>query len=93
MGHVGGKVRAHLLEPPELRDVLEEFLIVHLRKNDVISRYSGSFYVLCVGRKEAAFEEVARRLSTQWEEEHPDAVKLTYEIEHVGTEETKEETE
>ena len=75
----------------ELRDELEEFLIVNLRKNDVISRYSGSFYVLCVGRKEGAFEDIAGRLSALWEEEHPDKAKLVYEIEHVGTEEMKGE--
>ena len=68
-----------------VRDAFEDHLLVNLRKNDVLSRYSGSFYVLCVGRDNEVFEEIAKRLVAAWNEdpEHKGAEAL-YEFQMVG---------
>ena len=68
-----------------VRDTFEDYLLVNLRKNDVLSRYSGSFYVLCVGRKDAVFEDIAKRLADSWNEDlaHQE-VQVHFETETVG---------
>ena len=69
----------------EIRDEFEEYLIVSLRKNDVVSRYSGSFFVLCVRKTNDAYNEIAKRLADGWaEDENHKNYKVEYEIENVG---------
>ena len=67
------------------RDTFEDYLLVNLRRNDVLSRYSGSFYVLCMGRKDAVFEDIAKRLAESWNEDPAHrGVAAHYETETVG---------
>ena len=69
----------------ETKDAFEDFLIVNLRKNDVVSRYAGRFFVLCVGRNEEEFEEIAKRIAEKWEEaEENDDTTVLHEVERVG---------
>ncbi len=71
--------------PDEIQDSFEDYLIVNLKKNDVVCRYSDSFYVLCVGCKDDKYEDVADRLMTGWDEQdgHKE-YKVLFEIEEVG---------
>ena len=71
----------------EIKDSFEDYLIVHLKKNDVVSRYSGSFYVLCVGCDGEKYEDIANRLIDGWHsDESFKDYKAEYEIERVGSE-------
>ncbi len=69
----------------EAKDAFEEFLIVKLRKNDVVSRYSGRFFVLCTGIGEEGLETTASRIRDGWAK-CPDnhGTTVEYEIETVG---------
>ena len=63
-------------------DSFEDHLITGLKKNDVVSRYSGSFFVLLPGAGKEDSESVAGRIIQSWQnqrgnEEH----KVNYEIE------------
>lgn len=66
----------------EIKDEFEDFLTVNLKKNDVISRYSGSFFVLCIYDVPDGFESIQQRIKSGWEEKHPD-MPITFEFETV----------
>lgn len=71
----------------EVKDSFEEYLIVNLKKNDVVSRYSGRFFVLCVGCDGEKYEDIAGRLIKGWyKDEANKDYKVSYEIESVGEE-------
>ena len=69
----------------EARDSFEEVLITHLKKNDVVSRYSGSFFVIFNGCEPEEYEEIVKRIESAWKEsgDYADyAVRI--EVEKVG---------
>jgi diguanylate cyclase (GGDEF) domain len=77
----GGEVTEDVL------DRFEDHLTVRLKKNDVICRYSGDMFVLCVGCDRDSCKGIAGRMIDSWKslEENSD-YKVTFEIETVGSE-------
>ena len=81
-----------MIEPPEgleltdeIKDAFEEVLITNLKKNDIVSRYSGSFYAIFKDCDEEHYEKVVRRIKDKWNEtEGHDKYTITTEIEPVG---------
>ena len=71
----------------DIRDSFEDYLIVNLKKNDVVSRYGGSFFILCIGCDGEQYEDIAKRLVDGWrsDEKNKD-YSISYEIESVGEE-------
>ena len=71
----------------EVKDNFEDFLVVHLKKNDVVSRYAGSFFVLCVGCDDGKYDDIANRLVETWQQDEKNKdYPVVYEIENVGSE-------
>ena len=81
----------------EIQELFEDYLITHLKKNDVVSVYSGSYFVLCVGIEEDGYESIANRIIEGWnsfegEDDSIDEnvladkknITISYEIEKVG---------
>ena len=65
-------------------DDFEEHLIVGLKKNDVVSRYSGSFFVLLNDLSVAEAERAATRLVESWEKPSDAAeVNVRFELEGI----------
>ena len=63
-------------------DSFEDRLITDLKKNDVVSRYSGSFFVLLTGAEEKDCEGVAERMIKGWlAMEGNDSYRVAYEME------------
>lgn len=81
-----------MIEPPEgleltdeIKDAFEEVLITNLKKNDIVSRYSGSFYAIFKDCDEEHYEKVVSRIKDKWNEtEGHDKYTVTTEIEPVG---------
>ena len=69
----------------EMKEALEDLIVTSLRKNDVVSLYAGSFYVLSVGGSQETYRERIEEIVKKWEEDesHKD-IKLEYELETVG---------
>ena len=71
--------------PDEARDAFEEVLISGLKKNDVVSRYSGNFYVIFNGGDPESYEGIVKRITAKWKENAVFAkYEVTTEIESVG---------
>ena len=69
----------------EIKDAFEEILITNLKKNDIVSRYSGSFYAIFKDCDEEHYEKVIKRIKEKWNEtEGHDKYTITDEIEPVG---------
>jgi energy-coupling factor transport system substrate-specific component len=68
----------------EIRDKFEEHLIVNLKKNDVVSIYSSSFFVLLTKITGDVESDVADRIISKWKENEGDICTVNYEIENVG---------
>lgn len=69
----------------EARDAFEEALITHLKKNDVVSRYAGNFYVIFNGSEPSEYESIVERVEQTWKESGEFAsYKVSLEIEKVG---------
>ena len=69
----------------ELKDDFEDYLVVSLKKNDVVSRYSGSFFVLCGEYENDKFDNLAERLVSGWmKNEAHKKYNVIYEVELVG---------
>ena len=68
--------------PDDALDSFEDRLITDLKKNDVVSRYSGSFFVLLTGAEEKDCEGVAERMIKGWlAMEGNDSYRVAYEME------------
>ena len=69
----------------EIRDSFEDALVVNLKKDDVISVFSGRFYVLLAGDAKEAAEDKLKKVILAWKKsgEFGD-YNVTYEIECVG---------
>ena len=66
-------------------DSFEDHLVTGLKKNDVISRYSGSFFTLCVGVKKEECRKLADDLILEWKKSGDyQAYDVQYELEMVG---------
>ena len=69
----------------ELRDSLEEALIAGLRKNDVVCRYAGSFFLLLTGCAVDEAEGMARKLAESWQADGGhEGITFDFEVETVG---------
>ena len=53
--------------PEEVKDIFEDYLVTSLRKCDVISVYSGCYYILCVGYNADNYDDIAERLIFDWD--------------------------
>ena len=70
--------------PDEIMDSFEDYLIINLKRNDVVSRYAGSFFVLCTYAVSDDYHGIAKRLIKGWKEtEGSSGYLLTYEVESV----------
>ena len=69
----------------EVKENFEECLVSGLRKNDIVSVYAGSYFVLCPNREEDDFSKIAQDIIDSWkkDEEYKD-YNVIYEIENVG---------
>ena len=69
----------------EVKESFEDFLVSGLKKNDVVSVYSGSFFVLCSDRGKDEYEKIAHELIDGWKknDEYKD-YEVSYEIECIG---------
>jgi len=68
--------------PDDTLDSFEERLITGLKKNDVVSRYSGSFFVLLTGAEKEDCEGVAERMIKEWlSKEENGSYRVAYEME------------
>ena len=80
-----------MIEPPEgleltdeIKDAFEEVLITNLKKNDIVSRYSGSFYAIFKDCDEEHYEKVVSRIKDKWNEDDSHAKFLiSTEVEEV----------
>lgn len=71
--------------PDEALDSFEDHLIVGLKKNDVVSRYSGSFFVLLNDISKEEAEKAAARLAEGWEKpEGCENITAGFELESIG---------
>ena len=69
----------------EAADSFEEHLIVGLKKNDVVSRYAGSFFVLLTDLSGGEAEKVAERLTENWEKPgSASGITAGFELESIG---------
>ena len=63
----------------------EECLVSNLRKNDVVSVYSGSYFVLCPNREDDDFSKAAKEIIESWKKDEKNKdYNVSYEIENVG---------
>jgi energy-coupling factor transport system substrate-specific component len=53
--------------PDDILDAFEDHLVTGLRKNDVVSRYSGNFYVLMTGTGKEECAAAAEKLLQDWQ--------------------------
>ncbi len=66
-------------------DSFEDNLVVGLKKNDVVSRYSGSFFVLCTNADRDEQYDTAERLVDNWKNSPENATYVvSYEAENIG---------
>ncbi len=71
--------------PDEATDSFEEQLIVGLKRNDVVSRYAGSFFVLLNGLTGSAAEQAAEKLIGTWQKPESAAdITAVFESEQIG---------
>ena len=71
--------------PDEILDSFEDTVITGFRKNDVVSRYSTSFYILCAGADPETAGKRAEEIMTNWKEEHNDSnVEVILDVESIG---------
>ena len=69
----------------ETMSVFEDLLIRGLKKNDVVSVYGGSFFVLFAAGSEKEYDEALQRIADAWKSEgHSDEYRLSYETDRVG---------
>ena len=73
--------------PDEVLDSLEDLLVTGFRKNDALTRYSGSFYLLCTGASAENSEVRANEVIEKWKDsgEFEDYV-VVLDVETVGGE-------
>ena len=65
-------------------DSFENYLIINLKRNDVVSRYAGSFFVLCTYAVSDDYQGIAKRLIKGWKgTKESSGYTLTYEVESV----------
>ena len=70
------------------KDSFGDHLIVGLKKNDVVSRYSGSFFVLLNNVSAGDAERAATRLAESWNRpEGSEDVEVAFELENIGNQE------
>ncbi len=70
--------------PDEIMDSFENYLIINLKRNDVVSRYAGSFFVLCTYAVSDDYQGIAKRLIKGWKgTKESSGYTLTYEVESV----------
>ena len=69
----------------EIKESFEEYLISKLRKNDVVSVYAGSYFVLCPNREDDDFSKAAKEIIESWKKDEKNKdYNVNYEIENVG---------
>ncbi len=69
----------------ETMSVFEDLLIRSLKKNDVVSVYGGSFFVLFAAGSEKEYDEALQRIADAWKSEGlSDDYRLSYETDRVG---------
>lgn len=69
----------------ELKESIEDALLVNLRKNDVVSFYSGCFYVLSETEDSAEFEKHLNEIIRKWKLDSGNTeLNVSLEIETVG---------
>ena len=69
----------------EVKDSFEEVLITNLKKNDVVSRYSGRFFVIFTGGESKNYREITDRIISLWKESGDyEKYNVTVEVESVG---------
>lgn len=75
----GGRV------PDEVKDSFEDILVTGLKRNDVVSRYSGHFFVIIVGELKGDHNELIESMITKWKESGDyDKFRIRAEMEDVG---------
>ena len=68
-----------------LRDSLEEALTAGLRKNDVVCRYAGSFFLLLTGTDTEAAKAVVQRLAESWKKDGDhEGIVCDLDVEQIG---------
>ena len=71
--------------PDEIKDSFEDVLITNLKKNDVVSRYSGNFFVIFSGSVSDDSEVIISRLQEIWKSSGDYAkYQIKSEFEQVG---------
>jgi len=71
--------------PDEIMDDFEDHLIVKLKKNDVVSRYAGCFFVLLNDLSNEDAKGVAVRISEGWEKpEGAEDIEVSCELAGIG---------
>ncbi|MBP5262029.1 MAG: diguanylate cyclase [Clostridiales bacterium] len=71
--------------PDDAKDSFEEILITDLKKNDVVARYAGHFYVIFNGNDPASFDGIVTRITEKWKTTgNYEKYSVRTEIERVG---------
>ena len=90
-GHATGIARLYIerksgaVVSDEIRDIFESHLITNLHKNDILSAYSGNFYILFSDDGEGGFEKRVTSLISGWKESGDyEDYEVKYEVEPVG---------
>ncbi len=68
----------------ELLDSFEDHLITGLKKNDVVSKHSGCFFVLLNGLSSDDAGKVAQRIADSWSSPIAEGVRVSFEFESIG---------
>ena len=71
--------------PDEITESFEESLVTNLKKNDVVSPYSGNFYVLFVGASKDEYESAIKRVIAKWQSGGEyEGYNVEYEVDQIG---------
>ena len=54
--------------PDEIEDAFEELLVTNLKKNDIINRYSGSFFAIITDCDPKNYNAIIKRIEDKWKE-------------------------
>ena len=72
--------------PEDILDCFEDHLIVGLKKYDVVSKYSGSFFVLLTDLSGGDAVKAAVRITNSWEKpDNAKHIKAAFEIQSIGS--------
>ena len=90
-GTKSGFVRISIKSPDEnivadeIKDSFEEALIVNLKKNDVVSRYSGHFFIIFSNGDSKNYREIIERIVSAWKATgNYEKYQVDIEVESVG---------